>query len=431
MGGDATETAILEGSHGPQEMASLPIPDELLPEIFLRLPTPADLVRTSAACVSFRRVVADRPFLRRYRKIHAPPLLGFLGLNGVFHPAEPPHPFTTAAEAFADFSLSFLPAPASDWAIQDVRDGRVLLGRRGVFTEFVVCDPLHRRHILLPPIPRVNEWRLPSDNSQMFLMGGNEDASDEIFFRVIYVAAAVDQHKQAALVFSSSTGQWRATPSIARSPNSYWLQCAYGCLYGLTERSHKLQVLDTRRMVFSLLDLPPKARSGGSISSYVQIAIVEAGEGIIGMFVLPHKTHDLSYFIKRNNGGSSSHWQLEKTISLDSSQYSLNKHSTGMKLFLYHRGSPSLDAVLFSMDVKTFQLEMVFGCKYGMLNPRAYNNFPPFLSTPIVSSGTQEQGVETPQAEEEPIDSPQYENTFDEANVGSPADVSRTGDGSD
>ncbi|KAM3317480.1 hypothetical protein ACQJBY_035267 [Aegilops geniculata] len=431
MGGDAMETAILEGSHGPQEMASLPIPDELLPEIFLRLPTPADLVRTSAACVSFRRVVADRPFLRRYRKIHAPPLLGFLGLNGVFHPAEPPHPFTTAAEAFADFSLSFLPAPASDWAIQDVRDGHVLLGRRGVFTEFVVCDPLHQRHILLPPIPRVNEWRLPSDNSQMFLMGGNEDASDEIFFRVIYVAAAVDQHKQAALVFSSSTGQWRATPSIARSPNSYWLQCAYGCLYGLTERSHKLQVLDTRRMVFSLLDLPPKARSGGSISSYVQIAIVEAGEGIIGMFVLPHKTHDLSYFIKRNNGGSSSHWQLEKTISLDSSQYSLNKHSTGMKLFIYHRGSPSLDAGLFSMDVKTFQLEMVFGCKYGMLNPRAYNNFPPFLSTPIVSSGTQEQGVETPQAEEEPIDSPQYENTFDEANVGSPADVSRTGDGSD
>ncbi|KAM3296934.1 hypothetical protein ACQJBY_039012 [Aegilops geniculata] len=431
MGGDATEIAILEGSHGPQEMASLPIPDELLPEIFLRLPTPADLVRTSAACVSFRRVVADRPFLRRYRKIHAPPLLGFLDLNGVFHPAEPPHPFTSAAEAFADFSLSFLPAPASDWAIQAIRDGRVLLGRRGVFSEFVVCDPLHRRHILLPPIPHVNDWPLPSDNSQMFLMGGNEDASDETFFRVIYVAVAVDLHKQAALVFSSSTGQWRATPSIARSPNSYWLQCAYGCLYGLTERGQKLQVLDTRRMVFSLLDLPPKARSGGSISSCVQIAIVEAGEGVIGMFVLPHKTHDLSYFIKRNNGGSSSHWQLEKTISLDPSHYSLNKHSTGRKLFLYHRRSPSLDSGLFSMDVKTFQLEMVFACKYGMLNPRAYYNFPPFLSTPIVSSGTQEQGVETPQAEEEPIHSPQYENTVDEANVGSPADVSRTGDGSD
>ena len=46
-------------------MASLPIPDELLPEIFVRLPTPADLVRASATCVSFRRVVADRSFLRR------------------------------------------------------------------------------------------------------------------------------------------------------------------------------------------------------------------------------------------------------------------------------------------------------------------------------------------------------------------------------
>ena len=39
--------------------------------------------------------------------------------------------------------------------------------------------------------------------------------------------------------------------------------------------------------------------------------------------------------------------------------------------------------------------------------------------------------MEKPQAVEEPIDSPQYESTVDEANFGSPADVSRTGDGSD
>uniref|UniRef100_M8CDV4 Uncharacterized protein n=1 Tax=Aegilops tauschii TaxID=37682 RepID=M8CDV4_AEGTA len=44
-------------------MALSVIPDELLADIFLRLPTPEDLIRASAACVSFRRLVANRAFL--------------------------------------------------------------------------------------------------------------------------------------------------------------------------------------------------------------------------------------------------------------------------------------------------------------------------------------------------------------------------------
>uniref|UniRef100_A0A453DF19 F-box domain-containing protein n=1 Tax=Aegilops tauschii subsp. strangulata TaxID=200361 RepID=A0A453DF19_AEGTS len=48
-------------------MALTAIHDELLVDIFLRLPTREDLIRASAACVSFRRLVADRSFLRRFR----------------------------------------------------------------------------------------------------------------------------------------------------------------------------------------------------------------------------------------------------------------------------------------------------------------------------------------------------------------------------
>ncbi|KAM0907911.1 hypothetical protein ACQ4PT_015790 [Festuca glaucescens] len=68
-----------------EEIVSLPVPDDLLAEIFLRLPTPADILRASAACVSFRRVAAHRSFVRRFRKLHAPPLLGFFD-DRVFHP---------------------------------------------------------------------------------------------------------------------------------------------------------------------------------------------------------------------------------------------------------------------------------------------------------------------------------------------------------
>lgn len=80
----------------------------------------------------------------------------------------------------------------------------------------VVCDPLHRRHLLLPLIPEFDEW-VRSVNKphtfglQFFLMGSDEEASEETFFRVIYATAS--QHKEVLFVFSSSTAQWRATTS--------------------------------------------------------------------------------------------------------------------------------------------------------------------------------------------------------------------------
>ncbi|KAF6986224.1 hypothetical protein CFC21_004010 [Triticum aestivum] len=346
MGGNAAahrlESAILERScqppthprrHGPQATASLPIPDELLAQIFLRLPTPTDLLRASAACVSFRRVVADRSFLRQYRKLHAPPLLGFLSTNTGFHPAEPPHPSASVAGAVAlaaDFTFSFVPSPAPTtcWFIQDIRDGRVLLGPRGYFCgAMAVCDPLHRRYLLLPPIPHhlaatVEEPFL----REAFLISGDEDEAaadtEETSFRVMCMVQC--EAKLIAFVFSSSTRQWRAIASHSCSALSaekilfYWRQYAYGCFYWLShaqstmfEYRMKILVLDTRRMEFSIADPP----SEFECASGLDIIMVEAGEGRPGMLVRGHDTSDRVYTIWRNNGGGSSHWQKEKIIS--------------------------------------------------------------------------------------------------------------------
>jgi hypothetical protein len=141
-----------------KKMTSLPVPNDLLVEIFVRLPTPADLLRASAICVSFHRVAAAQPFVRRFRKLHAPPLLGFHDGNQTFYPAVPPHPSALAARAAAlaaDFS--FLPARPCAWVIQDSRDGRILLDNAGTdvaaFTEVVVCDPLHQLYTSCFPHP--------------------------------------------------------------------------------------------------------------------------------------------------------------------------------------------------------------------------------------------------------------------------------------
>ncbi|XP_037454923.1 uncharacterized protein LOC119325281 isoform X2 [Triticum dicoccoides] len=404
----------LETHPRPKEMASLPIPDELAVEIFLRIPNPADLLRASAACVSFRGLIADRAFLRRYRKIHAPPLLGFLEYDHkVFHPAAPPHtsaPAASAAALAADFSFSFLPAPTSDWRVQDVRDGRVLLDRAPqhdidnrysvVFPELVVCDPLHRRYLLLPPVPAhlaatVEDplWIKRHRYCETFLAppadGG--EAPEETSFRVVWMAQC--ETKLVAFVFSSSTEQWRAIPSQSWSDLFAgllsltgltlfsWHQYAYGCFYWVTDWRERLLVLDTRRMEFSISESPIEARGLEGVA----IAIVEAGEGMPGMFIRAKDPAYVNYTIRRNNCGSSSQWQLEKTISLDSRYLFID--STERHLFLYQCPSRSLDAGCFSLDLKTFQLETVFVSNSFAHIAYAYSNFPPSLSTPAVSTG--------------------------------------------
>ena len=122
---------------------------DLLEEIFLRVASPADLARASTACVSFRRLIADHSFLRRYRSIHPPLLLGFVSSSG-FHPVEAPHPSAVVAWA-AEFSFDYLPHPTTEcyrWHPRDVRNGRVLIGCRSekgaTYWDLAVCDPLSR-----------------------------------------------------------------------------------------------------------------------------------------------------------------------------------------------------------------------------------------------------------------------------------------------
>ncbi|XP_047079008.1 uncharacterized protein LOC124689535 [Lolium rigidum] len=419
-----SEPAVLEQrhhSHPPRvllprhglrpESSSLPIPDEILAEIFLRLSTPTDLIRASGACASFRRVAAGRSFVRRFRKLHHPPLLGFLDERGVFLPALPPYP-SAPADIAADFSFSFLPAPARDWVVRDSRDGRVLLDRtcpllKIPFREMVVCDPLHRRFLLLPPIPddlaaTVEDPILTdTSSSEAFLIPRCEDDEEETSFRAIWMSQC--QTKLFAFVFSSNTGQWRAVPS--RSWNDllagllpigsaifYHRECLYGCFYWRTGRSMemKMLVLDTGMMEFSIVEPLHEFRYS------LDVATVEAGKGRLGMFVLADAMCNLSYSTRQNDGGgSSTQWQMEQTVSLGSGYLFSIIGTAERYLFLYRWQSSVSDFRVFAVDIKTFQLQQV--CHVPKLcKLDAYINFPPsVLSLPTISSGVENEAEET------------------------------------
>ncbi|XBI13543.1 hypothetical protein VPH35_140267 [Triticum aestivum] len=385
------------------------IPGDLLEKIFVRLPTPEDLARTSAACVTFRGVVTDGSFLRSFRRLHAPPVLGFFA-HSQFHPAPPPHPSARAARALAlaaDFSFSFLPSYCR-WGVCDSRDGRVLLARKPekgkeapIFTELVVCDPLHRQYILLPTVPEDLVASVENSVKDCILFFISPNKAEETEFRVIWMARC--GINLTVLVFSSSTGEWLAASSsqdwrdiVVVGDPFYFLRPHFsgGCIYWDSPlNQNKLLVLDTSTMEFSIADFPPGEWGD------VKLAIVDAGEGRFGMFSI----HDgdeggesvLNYMVGQNKGESSG--QLKKvSLSLGyGHRYYFTNYATQNYLILLRTEARPYVGLsqapskieFFSLDVKTMQLERMFiePSMFGGSKVHIYTNFPPsLLSSPTI-----------------------------------------------
>ena len=196
---------------------------DLLEEILLRVASPADLARASTACVSFRRLIADPAFLRRYRSIHPPLLLGFVRSYG-FGLAEAPHPSAAVARAVA-FSFDYLPRTTWEdhWTPVNARDGRVLLERscREVpnYWDLLVCDPLSRRYLLLPPITDDLLASIGIQNKDIFHSGASFIRSggteEDTSFSVI--SWMQSSSRLGVFIFSSGSGCWSVVYQLGRS----------------------------------------------------------------------------------------------------------------------------------------------------------------------------------------------------------------------
>uniref|UniRef100_A0A0E0HW70 F-box domain-containing protein n=1 Tax=Oryza nivara TaxID=4536 RepID=A0A0E0HW70_ORYNI len=124
--------------------------DDLVAEILLRLrpSEPACLVRASAVCKPWRRLLTDQAFLRRYRDFHgAPPLLGFL--HNVAGGGEDRYvPFTASPVSPPDIACPC-------WVALDCRHGRALLDEFPFSADFTVWHPMagRRRRLPRPDLP--------------------------------------------------------------------------------------------------------------------------------------------------------------------------------------------------------------------------------------------------------------------------------------
>ncbi|KAF8725872.1 hypothetical protein HU200_020436 [Digitaria exilis] len=241
--------------------------DDLLREVFVRLPDPADLLRAAAACKPFLRAARNPPFLRRFRRRHpssCPHLLGCVLLfpnrredNLQLIPLNPPSSSSSSAAAGgggADFDLSFLPGGgllgqgADAWKHLDCRNGWFLLKNMGS-QELAVADPVSRWYVSLPPAPagRAVGYGLFADH------GDSE-------FRVICVSRDAASGALRALFLSSRELSWADVASVASerdlAAGSRAMQ-ANRSLYWRLKGGERMVAFSMTSMELSLLDLPP------------------------------------------------------------------------------------------------------------------------------------------------------------------------------
>ncbi|KAL6896786.1 hypothetical protein ACP4OV_007358 [Aristida adscensionis] len=398
-----------EATESPRQPPALT--DDVLEEILLRVASPTDLARASAACATFRRIAADPAFLRRYRSLHPPLLLGVLNSRPPlgFDPVEADYPNAPAARALAaaaDFSFEFVPLTGQRrWRIADVRRGRVLLMSSDAVRpdgflsrDLAVCNPLSRQYLLLPPIPgdllASVQAQVSKGNIQYFeafLAPNGEE--DETSFRVI--GRTHCEANSVVFVFSSGSRLWSVgtstswgalSLSVLSYPTLYHLiyaSYAYGCFYWKVKLKNKLLKLDISMMEFSAVELPPD-------HDVKDVIIVEAGEGRTGMLSLINSRRCVRYSIQQNKGQNANEWQVENTIRLpiryDFSFVGAAEEYVillGDQVDVVDEEEHLVDTIVFSLHIKTSKIERVgWTDSYDIRG--AYFGFPPSMSRRIM-----------------------------------------------
>ncbi|CAL4897862.1 unnamed protein product [Urochloa decumbens] len=392
----------------PAATAQPELPVDLLEEIFLRLDGAADLIRVSAACASFHRLIFDGRFLRRFRSLHRPPVLGFLfdctrsdrGFS--FYPIELPRRSAPAAARAlaqaADFSISSFPKPIPDyWHVRDVRDGRILLSRHSArrkcsfFEYLMVYDPLHRRQVQIPPIPHdlVDAvWRNDDSHRQHFdpfLFPADVD-EDNLSFQVMCNVISRGTVK-ATLLYCSVTREWTGSYDMDHCYGKRYF--AHGCFFWVDETV--MLMLDMREMRFSMVDLPPGCEDGYK-------AVVEAMEDRVGLLILGENTLDLYSKTLRNIGDRVKDWRHDRRIRLADDYHWLFAGGVvegytlleGLRRDKYKvwescpDKEPAPNAHYFTVEIKTLVVKQLCLLKLTPQPDFLYASFPPPFAPPRI-----------------------------------------------
>ncbi|XP_037488673.1 uncharacterized protein LOC119367181 isoform X1 [Triticum dicoccoides] len=291
--------------------------DDILQEVFILLPTPADLLRAALACQPFLRVARSEAFLRRFRHRHpstCPVILGCLlyrpgKRRGASAPYLLPADLLRATHRTikgGDFALSFLPrrgrpdGPGTPWRLLDCRNGSLLL-RNGASGDLAVADPLTRRWVSLPALPggRRVGYALVADDG------------DSSALKAVCISRRAGTTELRAFLLSSAELRWDDVGGLAQQPNlagSRAMQAKRSLYWKLMGGRHML-ALNTATMELTVLALPPFLREQS-------FDVIEKGEDGTGkLCVLTMRGLCIEVWNGEDDGAGGLTWTLlEKSV---------------------------------------------------------------------------------------------------------------------
>ncbi|XP_051222499.1 uncharacterized protein [Lolium perenne] len=288
----------------PAATASLPDGDDMLREIFLRLPPqPSSLPRASAVCKQWRRIVADPKFHRQFYAHHRkPPLLGVFLRGGkeegiVFNPILdppdriPPRRLSLELPSNRDdhdlLNCHHILSNHDDHDLLSCRHGLVLV-KECVSGEVIVCDPItgKQRRVAVPPVFKWDHlWGvvLCAAGDQGHVHGSCHSSP----FKVVLLSLFRQDRQSLACVYSSEAGEWG---DLILGEGPYYIQnfTAYATLVGnvlyWSFNGNCILEFDLGRQNLAATAGPPITPD----FYYGDSQIIHAEDGSVGFAILAH-----------------------------------------------------------------------------------------------------------------------------------------------
>ncbi|CAN6347667.1 unnamed protein product [Urochloa humidicola] len=286
--------------------------DDLILDIFLRLPSLPSLVRVALACRAFLAAVRSSPaFRRRFRELHPPPVLGFFfDPNGSETPPFTPirrraDPDLAAAVRGADVFLTRLPChddAAPGWELVMCHGGNVVLFNSRT-KQIAAYNPLTRALDILP---------LPEEIYDNFIFLSSDEAPGSFRALAIYHGKS----EMRAAIFSSNTMDWRilslSEPAELTTNKRYVLPATLlnGSVYFPHKREAYILVLNTSTLQLTCIDLPVDLKGQGH--AYM---IGETKDG--KLCIVSATDFTLSVWVRRANADGVEQWVRDGVIALE------------------------------------------------------------------------------------------------------------------
>uniref|UniRef100_A0A0D9VEX1 Uncharacterized protein n=1 Tax=Leersia perrieri TaxID=77586 RepID=A0A0D9VEX1_9ORYZ len=363
--------------------------DDLLGEILLRagggLPA-ATLVRAALVCKRWYRLASLPPFLRRFRELHPPGLLGFYVVpiyltprggepppSFVSLPDQPPEVASVVARARARLDLRSYGKVNEPWAFARVVCCNGHIHAR-LSASMVVCSPLfpERDCVFLPVNPKTHRCyhREFSCSCHGFVPNQGRDGLLYIFLTI-----GNNDKQTMAYVYKVRGGKpptWSVFAST-RDDRPFQVQSNVilfdGTVYTtgiLSGNKVVIAILDISSASFSFIDLPEFSPEK-DLDIHAAHCLLSPSDDSAGIYVVCLIETQLYIWLHKMSNNGESNWMLVDTISLDS--FSADKGGQDAdKSISIHAVTKNAgyvffewdDGIIYSLDVRARSAHKVY-----------------------------------------------------------------------